>query len=127
MMLVSHVLLLLGLPASRVLRRMRDVRTDRYRLLREFFHGGETLFEETEESFRERLHAVTVPEGAWAAGRTLSELGLDGERVVVTALTRAGVRGLGPTPNTELRAGDVLVLYGAPEDLERAETRLLNG
>jgi CPA2 family monovalent cation:H+ antiporter-2 len=125
MMLVSHVLLLLGLPVSRVLRNMRELRTDRYRLLREFFHGADTLFEETEESFRERLHAVTLPEGAWAAGRTLGEAGL--ERVVVTALTRAGVRGLAPTPHTLLRAGDVLVLYAAPEDLERAENRLLNG
>lgn len=127
MMLVSHVLLLLGIPASRVLRRMRDLRTDRYRLLREFFHGQDPLFEESEEKFHERLRAVTLPEGAWAVGRTLVELALDRERVLVTALTRGGVRGLGPEPHTRLRAGDVLVLYAAPPDLERAEARLLNG
>ena len=127
MMLVSHVLLLLGLPVSRVLRNMRALRADRYRLLREFFHGADTLFEQTEESFRERLHAMTLPEGAWAAGRTLAEADLEAMGAVVTALTRAGVRGLAPAPHTRLRAGDVLVLYGAPEDLERAEARLLNG
>lgn len=127
MMLVSHVLLLLGVPTSRVLRRMRELRSDRYRLLREFFHGQDPLFEESEEEFRERLRAVTLPEGAWAVGRTLAELALDREGVLVTALTRGGVRGLGPEPHTRLRANDVLVLYAALKDLERAETRLLNG
>jgi CPA2 family monovalent cation:H+ antiporter-2 len=125
MMLVSHVLLLLGLPVSRVLRRMRDVRADRYRFLREFFHGDEALFEKAEEGFHERLHSVALGEESHAAGRTLAELGL--ERVLVTALTRAGIRGLGPAAHTRLRAGDVVVLYGTPEDLERAEQRLQRG
>lgn len=125
MMLVSHVLLMLGVPASRIIRQMRELRADRYRLLRGFFHSQDTLFEQSEEAFRERLHAVTLGEDAYAVGRTLAELGLD--RVMVTAITRGGVRGFSPEQSTELRAGDVLVLYGAPEDLERAEARLLGG
>ena len=32
-----------------------------------------------------------------------------------------------PDPETRLREGDVLVLWGAPEDLEQAESRLLMG
>lgn len=41
MMIVSHALLLLHVPLSRVVRRMRSARTDRYRLLTEFFGGDE--------------------------------------------------------------------------------------
>jgi CPA2 family monovalent cation:H+ antiporter-2 len=41
MMIVSHALLLLDVPLSRVVRRMRSARTDRYRLLTEFFGGDE--------------------------------------------------------------------------------------
>jgi CPA2 family monovalent cation:H+ antiporter-2 len=47
--------------------------------------------------------------------------------VIVTALRRDGIVGRDPDPGTELRQGDVLVLYGAPEDLERAESTLLMG
>jgi len=43
----------------------------------------------------------------------------------VTALRRDGIVGREPDPGTRLREGDVLVLWGAPEDLERGENRLL--
>ncbi|GAB4481345.1 MAG: hypothetical protein OHK0044_29810 [Burkholderiaceae bacterium] len=47
------------------------------------------------------------------------------DHVVVTAITRQGRRQLAPGPDTRVEADDVLVLFGAPEDLERAEARLL--
>lgn len=126
-MLVSHVLMLLGVPASRVVRRMRDVRRDRYRMLREYYHSQDALFAEPSDHFRERLHTVTLTEDSHAAGLTLDELRLDRERVLVTAINRKGIRGLAPEPGTRLRAGDVVALYGAPEDLDRVQARLLGG
>ncbi|MDE2088489.1 MAG: monovalent cation:proton antiporter-2 (CPA2) family protein [Gammaproteobacteria bacterium] len=127
LMLVSHLLVLLQVPVSRVLRSVRDVRADRYRLLRGFFHGQEPVAPEESDRTRERLHAVTLPEGAHAVGRTLAQLGLDGAGITVTAVRRGGMRGPQPHPDTQLRAGDVLVLYGVPENLEKAEEILLQG
>ncbi len=126
LMLVSHLLLLLGVPVSRVVRRVRGVREDRYRLLRSFFHGQEPEPLGT-GAFRERLHAVPLPEGAHAVGRRLRDLALDEAGVEVAAIRRGERRGPPPRGDTRLRAGDVLVLYGAPEDLERAEALLLKG
>jgi CPA2 family monovalent cation:H+ antiporter-2 len=122
MMIVSHALLLLDVPIARVVRRVRDVRVDRYRLLREFFHGGDALSGNGE---RDRLHSVSLPEGAAAIGRTLAELDLARDRVVATAMLRQGRRQLAPATDTRIEAGDVIVLFGSPEDLERAEARLL--
>lgn len=124
MMIVSHALLLLDVPIARVVRRVRDVRVDRYRLLREFFRGGDALAEDGGGEV-DRLHSVRVPPGAAAVGRALGELDLARDRVVVTALTRRGERRLAPGPDTLIEADDVLVLFGAPDDLERAEARLL--
>ncbi|MEK7711821.1 MAG: cation:proton antiporter, partial [Pseudomonadota bacterium] len=59
LMMGSHVLMLLGVPVSRVLRQVQDVRRGRYRMLRGFFHGAAGV-DETEESYRERLHSVTL-------------------------------------------------------------------
>ena len=39
LMLASHALVLMGVPLDRVLQRMREVREQRYSLLRGFFHG----------------------------------------------------------------------------------------
>ncbi|MHB8454303.1 MAG: monovalent cation:proton antiporter-2 (CPA2) family protein [Acidiferrobacterales bacterium] len=126
LMMGSHLLMLLGVPVSHVLRQVQTVRRGRYRMLRGFFHGaaGE---DEAEESYRVRLHSVALPPRAHAAGKLLSDLGLDGLGVVVTAVRRAGITGPQPSVDTRLVGGDVLVLYGTPEALNEAEKILLEG
>jgi CPA2 family monovalent cation:H+ antiporter-2 len=76
---------------------------------------------------RQQLRTVVLPPGASAVGRSIGEAGLDRGPVVVTALRREGIVGREPDPATRLREGDVLVLWGTPEDLERCENRLLMG
>ena len=125
LMIASHVLLLLGVPVSRIVRRVAEVRRDRYSMLRGFFHGGEDPTPAPADAYKERLHSVALPDGAYAVGRRLSELGLDG--VTVTAVRRGGIRGPKPLPETRLQRGDVLVLYGTTEELRAAERALLRG
>ncbi len=124
MMIVSHALLLLGVPLRRIVHRIRDVRADRYHLMREFFRGSDALAGHADDHDADRLHSVSLPAGAAAAGRSLAQLDLARERVVVTAMVRGGRRALAPPDETRLAAGDVLVLFGAPADLQRAEARL---
>ncbi|GAB6041342.1 cation:proton antiporter [Endothiovibrio diazotrophicus] len=127
LMLASQLMIRLGVPATKVLRRMREVHADHYGELKGFFAGHLPVFLETPDSSSDRLHTVTLPAGAHAAGRTLEELALDELEVVVTAVRRGGIRGPQPQPHTLLQEGDALVLYGTPSQLERAEGRLLNG
>jgi CPA2 family monovalent cation:H+ antiporter-2 len=121
LMIASHVLLLLGLPSERVLARVEDQRHARFRLLREFFRG-DTLAARSGEG-GDRLHAVALPAGAAAVGRRLGDIDLAG--TVVTALVRDRIRHLSPAATEPLAAGDVLVLFGPPEALARAERRIL--
>jgi CPA2 family monovalent cation:H+ antiporter-2 len=124
MMIVSHALLLLDVPLRRVVHRIRDVRVDRYHLMREFFRGGDALAAHAADLGADRLHSVSLATGAAAVGRTLAQVDPAQDRVLVTALERAGKRTLEPAADTRLATGDVLVLFGAPADLERAEARL---
>jgi len=127
LMMGSHLLLLLGVPVSRIVRHVRDVRADRYRMLRGFFHG-EDMFDGMEtHAYQERLHSVTLPAGAKAVGKLLADMHLEEAGVSVSAVRRGGIRGPEPAPHTKLAAGDVLVLYGTPEALEEAEKILLEG
>lgn len=126
--LVSHVLLFLKVPAREVLDATEQIRHDRYAILRSVFRRRDgSAVEDEAPALRQELRTVVLPPGARAVGRTLGELGMEQARVVVTALRREGIVGRDPDPGTRLRVGDVLVLWGAPEDLERSENRLLMG
>jgi CPA2 family monovalent cation:H+ antiporter-2 len=127
LMLASHLLLLLDIPPERITRHIQQVRAARYEMLHAFFHGQDEVAEQEGGAFRERLHTVLLPSGAKAVNHRLKDAGLRELGVVVTAVRRGGIRGEQPQPEMILRAGDALVLYGAPEKLQRAEARLLRG
>jgi CPA2 family monovalent cation:H+ antiporter-2 len=124
LMLGSHALVLLGVPLSRVVKRVREQRNQRYQLLRGYFHSMADD-DDVEEEGHERLHSVSMHAGAAGAGRTLGELGLQPLGVEVTAVRRRGIRGADPSPEMRLEVGDVVVLRGVPDALDLAERRLL--
>lgn len=127
LMLATHAMMLLGIPLSRVLRRLRAVRSQRYQLMRGFFHGATDEEDDREDASQPRLHSVVLDEGAAAVGRAIGELNLGAVNVEITAVRRRNIRGLSPGPDLHLEAGDVLVLLGTPENLAAAEIGLLQG
>lgn len=122
-MLASHALVLVGVPINRVLKRIRETRSQRYRLLRGFYRGLTDREEEAEHQLR--LHSVWLEPGAAAIGQTLAELDLDSLGCEVSAIRRRGIRAIEPAPETCLEAGDVVVVLGDPEAVAAAEHRLL--
>lgn len=125
-MLASHTLTLIGTPITRVIRRMREIRSQRYGLMRGYFVGTSDL-DERPDALQERLHSVTLLLGAHAVGRSIGQLALEELGVRVAAIRRKGVRSLDPEAETRCEAGDVLVLLGVPGDLALAEQRVLKG
>jgi CPA2 family monovalent cation:H+ antiporter-2 len=127
MMLASHALIHVGVPINRVLRRVRQTRAARYSTLRGFFHGESDREEDAHDGDEPRLHSVSLVAGAYAIGRTLGELAVDGRGVEVTAVRRRNIRALEPSADTRFESGDVVVLLGVPAALAVAEGRLLKG
>lgn len=127
LMLVSHALLLLDVPMSRVVKTLGTIRGQRYRLLRSVFRrtGGDPLDEPA--LLREELRTVVLPPGAWAVGRSIELVLAHGAEVSFAAVRRDGIVGRDPDPSMQLREGDVVVVYGTPEALEHAEAVLLAG
>ncbi len=126
-MLASHALVLLGVPINRVVRRFREVREQRYDLMRGFFHGATDAADDLDEARQPRLHSVALNPGAWGIGRSLEELGLDRFNISVSVIRRRGIRAVSPSPDARLEAGDVVVLLGVPDGLAAGENRLLKG
>lgn len=125
--LASHLLVLLGMPAARVAGRLEKVRRERYEILRELFSGQDAPHPDYVDAIHEKLDVVTLVPGAYAVAHRLRDLGLDRLSVTVSTLRRGNARHRRPPPDVILAEGDVLVIYGAPPDLERAEEWLLAG
>ena len=123
LMLASHAAVLVGVPINRVLKRIRQTRSQRYRLLRGFYRG--MTDREEDDSHQPRLHSVWLSPGAAAIGRTLAELGLETFGCEVSAIRRRGIRAIEPAPETQLEESDVIVVLGVPEAVAAAEQRLL--
>jgi CPA2 family monovalent cation:H+ antiporter-2 len=123
LMLASHTLVVMGVPMRRVVRRVEEMRDERYALLRGYFHGADDM-DDDDGHEQVRLQSVPVDQNADAVGRTLADLGLFELGVDVTAIRRHGIRGVEPDPSTKLRASDIVVLRGLPEQLAQAEERL---
>jgi monovalent cation:H+ antiporter-2, CPA2 family len=73
------------------------------------------------------LHSVALVPGSRAIGRRLGDLGLEALLADVSAIRRRGERELDPSPDTELREGDIVVLRGDATAVAAAEIRLLQG
>jgi monovalent cation:H+ antiporter-2, CPA2 family len=126
--LVTNALHMLDVPPSRVIRTIGEIRRQRYKTLRAVVRrdpaGGPG---DDSGLFREELHTVVLPPGAWSIGRTIEEIRGRGAEVSFTAVRRDGIVGRDPDPQMVLREGDVVVLFGTPEAQEHAEAVLLAG
>jgi len=127
LMLASHVLLIMGIPMRKVLRRVTEAREARYGLLRGYFRGSEG--DDLEENESWRLHTITLISGSHAIGKALQEISPDLEGVAIQAVRRK-VGGedyvkLTLGPDLRLAENDILVLSGSSESTDSAETKLL--
>ncbi len=124
LMLVSHVLLMSGVPISKIIKKMQQERENQYQHLHSFFHGQTS--ENNVEHVSDRLHAVEMIAGSVALGRSLQKLSLD--RVDIVEWRRGGEDILATADLDELiQIGDILLLSGESKDIEVAESRLLYG
>ncbi|MDX1454112.1 MAG: monovalent cation:proton antiporter-2 (CPA2) family protein [Gammaproteobacteria bacterium] len=127
LMIIAHLLQSLGVPVKRIIRDIQDVRAHRYELLRSVFRGKQARRIEQTHSLREQLGTYELGSDDHAVGKVIADLHLENYGVVVTAIRRDGILGRQPDGSTVLREHDVLVMFGTPEDLERAEERILKG
>ena len=127
LMLVSQVLHLSGVPMSRILKRVRTERKGHYGHMHGFFPGETTEISYGTQDKLEFMHAVIMTEDAYAVGKTLQELNVEGMRISVKGLRRDNREIENPPADLVVQRGDTLVISGKPRRVERAERHLLEG
>jgi CPA2 family monovalent cation:H+ antiporter-2 len=124
LMLASHSLLLLGTPLSKVLRRIRAVREERYSLFQGFYRGASDGNENEEDA--QVLHTVRLGETANAVGRTWGEVAANfrGGAVEISHVRRGSARLPQPGEDFVFESGDALILLGTQTGVTSLELHL---
>jgi CPA2 family monovalent cation:H+ antiporter-2 len=125
LMLASHVLMTLKVPATRAMRAVEDLRANRYEMLRNVIARGDSSTGDV--PFEEQVRTVVVPPGSWCIGKVVDEARQAGAAVAFTGIRRDGILGRDPPGDTQFHEGDIVVICGAPDALEHAEAVLLAG
>lgn len=123
LVLTSYAFMSYGVPMKRIIKRVRAARASRYAKLREYFHGETDEIPVDTDSYW-RLHALRLPEGAAAVGKTVGEMDLPSNHVEIT-MVRRGKEKMTVTDDLILRGNDVLVLRGTSEGIGIVEELLL--
>ena len=122
LMLASQTMLMAGVPLTRVLKRIRQTREARYGAMRGYFRG---LTDEIEdETGGERLTSVLLEPRHTGCGKTLAELTFEKWGASVVGIRRPGNPSAEYSPETQLEAGDIVLLRGEPDALAAAEIAL---
>lgn len=127
LMLASHMLVLLGIPANKVQQQIFEVKASRYKILQSFYAGtadAEALEEQTGQS---QLHAIELTEGAYAVDRTLADLQDEEPCIAINNFSRGGYKCESPAADTIFQVGDIIVLQGSIDKIHKAEEKLLSG
>jgi CPA2 family monovalent cation:H+ antiporter-2 len=124
LMLASHSLLLLGTPLSKVLRRIRAVREERYSLFQGFYRGASDGNENEDDA--QVLHTVHLPDTANAVGRTWGEVAANfrGGAAEISHIRRGSVRLPRPADDFVFESGDALILLGTQTGVTSLELHL---
>ncbi|PTB85438.1 potassium transporter [Pseudidiomarina aestuarii] len=127
LMLVSQILSRTGVPIRRILSRLDHARRSHYGELHGFYPGESTNMDPERIDKLQFLHAVQIPENAYAAGRSLRDLGLQDINCMIRSVRRGEQDIKEVDGDFTLEKDDVLLLSGGPRAIEAAESYLLNG
>jgi len=127
LILAFNTLTRMDISQSRAARIVQSIRSHHYDLLRQVFPGTNPSESEHNATPQAQLKPLIIAEEAFANGRSISELNLEKVKVAVVAVSIGNQPHVKPTPSLIVHSGDVLVLYGTPENLERAENIIQSG
>jgi len=124
MMLARHTLTALGENPATIDEMLDEAREGHYARIRAFFHSFEDV--DLDRPDNHHLHSIEILGTYYAVGRSLESLGSLG-RTQIIALRRNGVTSDSPLAEVELKAKDVLVIEGSPDDIQAVEIEVMSG
>lgn len=126
LMLSLHVLVNLGVDLKQAVEWSENLRRDRYQLLQGYFQGERPMTSE-DDSHLLQQKAIMIYEHFAANGKTIHQLNAETFGIEIIALRKKNILGHKPATNAKVHTGDVLIIQGFADNIEKFEWFLLEG
>ena len=128
LMLASHALVLLGIPLSNVIKKIRVFRSERYKMFRGYFAGATDVDSENVNHDLLQLHSIEIKDYFYASNKLISMLIIKKFDIEVQYIRRPNMlENIEPRSDIIITAGDILVILGTQENLNLFEKYIING
>lgn len=125
--LSHHLMRLINMPAEKASALLQRVRDKDYDLLHKVFTGKYVEDEKNNELFNKELRPIPLPKGSYSLNHSIEDLHLENYDIEVIAIRRGKLKHVKPKSNLVLRANDILILFGELQNLDLAESFLIDG
>jgi CPA2 family monovalent cation:H+ antiporter-2 len=128
LMLASHALVLLGIPLSNVIKKIRVFRSERYKMFRGYFAGATDVDSENVNQDLLQLHSIEIKDYFHASNNSISELFSKNFDIEIQYIRRPNMlENIEPRSDIIISTGDVLVIIGTQVNLSLFEKYIING
>ena len=128
LMLASHALVILGIPLSNVIKKIRVFRSERYKMFRGFFVGETDLDQENNLQERFQLHSIEINKYFFLVNKSIKSIPLKEFNIEIQHLRRPNMlENIEPHADIVLSSGDIIVILGLQADLNIFEKYVING
>ena len=128
LMLASHALVLLDIPLTRVIRKIRSFRNERYKIFRGYFMGASEASDDIQGQDQLQLHSIEIKNNFYLFNKQINQIPFREFNVEIQHLRRPNMlEDIEPRANIKLSKGDVIVILGLPNDLIKFEKFTING
>lgn len=127
LMISVHLMVSLGMELSQVIRWSEGLRQNRYKLLKGYFASEEETLMDGSSGSRIQQRALEILEGQFVEGQAIEDLPIEQYGVEIIAMRKNGIVGPAPSAQAKIQAGDVFIMAGLPENLDRFEWYLAHG
>ncbi|MBT8436733.1 MAG: cation:proton antiporter [Gammaproteobacteria bacterium] len=124
MMLARHTLTAVGESRETIFDMLEEARQENYATIRAYFHKSAS--EDPKLDSKHHLRSIEVLQDYYANENSIDSL-RQLQKVRVVGLRRDEAITENPAAETKLRAGDVLIVEGHPEDIQAAEIEIMSG
>jgi len=128
LMLASHALVLLDVPLTRVIKKIRAFRNERYKIFRGYFMGASEASDDLQGQDQLQLHSIEVKNNFYLQNKLINEIPFDRFNIEIQHLRRPNMlEDIEVRLDIKLKDGDVIVILGLPRDLIEFEKFSITG
>jgi CPA2 family monovalent cation:H+ antiporter-2 len=125
LMLASHALMVLGIPLTRIIKRIRSFRQERYKMFQGYFKGASDVDDDFSSNQQLELHSIEINENSPLVGVEINTLPIEQYNLEIQYLRRPNMlENIDYRPDIVLDKGDIIVVLGVPGSIKKFQNQI---